>query len=508
MRFHPVTVILLVTFLFSLRAAPVFAQSNLAIDSRPNILFAIADDWGWPHAGAYGDPVIKTPTFDRIAKQGVLFENAFVSSPSCTPSRNAILTGQHHWRLGWGGNLWSKLDTKHRTFPHLLEESGYFVGHFRKSWGPGKHDNWEKHPAGKKFKSVDAFFEARPKHQPFCFWFGASDPHRPYKKGSGKESGMNLSKIKLFEHYPESEEIRSDVADYYWEVQRFDRELGDVLNKLEAMGELENTIVVVTGDHGMPFPRCKANIYDSGSRVPMAVHWPGVVNPGRRVSDFVSTTDLAPTFLELAKVDIPAAMTGKSWMNILRSDRSGRMEPERDHVLIGKERHVPCQEAPDSGGTPMRAIRTDDFLLIRNFKPERWPAGTANWQNAFINGCWYGDVDNGPTKTYMIENQDKDEDHRRKFELAFGKRPEFELYDLKKDPSQLVNVAADPRFAEIKNQLNDRLSRELIDSNDPRIMGNGDEVFDQPEYFGHGPRHPDSQRRRKKSLKPTSEQKH
>ena len=307
--------------------------------SRPNIVFAIADDWGWPHASCYGDPVVKTPTFDRIAKEGVLFQHAYVSSPSCTPSRNAILTGQYHWRLGWGANLWSKLETRHKTFPNLLEDDGYFTGHFRKSWGPGRLDNWDRHPAGKRFKSVDAFFKARPKDQPFCFWFGASDPHRPYKPGTGQLSGMSLEEIKLFPHFPDSETIRSDVADYYFEVQRFDREVGQLLQRLESMGELDNTIVVMTGDHGMPFPRCKANLYDSGARVPMAVRWPERVPAGRKIDDFVSTTDLAPTFLEIGLQDkskIPAAMTGKSWLAMLESKRSGLIEPDRSQVFFVK----------------------------------------------------------------------------------------------------------------------------------------------------------------------------
>ena len=474
-------------------ACSLLAQTTETVrDDRPNILFAIADDWGWPHAGAYGDPVVKTPTFDRIAAEGVLFENAFVSSPSCTPSRNAILTGQYHWRLGWGGNLWSKLDTKHQTYPHLLEAAGYFTGHFRKSWGPGKLDNWDKHPAGQKFESVDAFFDQWPRDRPFCFWFGTSDPHRPYTPLSGTEHGMDPSQIHLFGHFPDCETVRSDVADYYFEVQRFDRELGDVLAKLETMGELDNTIVVMTGDHGMPFPRCKANLYDCGTRVPMAVRWPSVIQPGRKVTDFVSTTDLAPTFLQIAGVAIPEAMTGKSWLKILKSEQSGRIEPDRDHVVTGKERHVPAQAAPDSGGTPMRAIRTDDYLLIRNFTPDRWPAGTPDWQNAHIRGCWYADCDNGPTKTYMIDNQDKDAAHRRAFELSFGKRPEFELYDLKADPDQLNNVAARAEYGQVKTALNQQLTHILEETNDPRILGNGAEVFDRTEYFGQGPRHPDS----------------
>ncbi|MEM7457424.1 MAG: sulfatase [Planctomycetota bacterium] len=482
---------------FGLIPVLTFAQEQR---EQPNIIFAIADDWGWPHASAYGDPVVNTPTFDRIAADGVLFEHAFVSSPSCTPSRNAILTGQYHWRLGWGANLHSELDPKHVTYPNLLENAGYFTGHFRKSWGPGRLPDWKDHPnvhpAGRKYNSVDEFFEARPEGQPFCFWFGASDPHRGYRLNSGAESGMYLSVIDLFDHFPDSETIRGDVADYYFEVQRFDRELGDVLKRLEEMDELENTIVVVTGDHGMPFPRCKGNLYDSGARVPMAVMGFGVQGQGRVVTDFVSTTDLAPTFLEMAGVDIPEAMTGNSWVNILRSGESGRIEEDRNHVFTGKERHVPCQEAPDYGGTPMRAIRTDDFLLIRNFEPDRWPAGTPDWENATIRGVWLGDVDNGPTKTYMVENRDLDDEHRLKYELSFGKRPEFELFDLQNDPGQLVNVAQDTAYAETLKELNDRLTAELERTEDPRILGNGHEVFDTPAYYGSGPRHPDSRRQR------------
>lgn len=482
--------IALVVVLFS-----VLGTTKLVADERPNILFCIADDWGWPHAGAYGDPVVKTPAFDRIAKEGVLFENAFISSPSCTPSRNAILTGQYHWRLGWGGNLHSMLDTKHQTYPHLLANDGYFTGHWRKSWGPGRVNNWLEtpggHPAGKKFGSFDAFLEAWPRDKPFCFWLGASDPHRGYKLNSGRESGMDISKIKLFDHYPDSDTIRSDVADYYFEVQRFDSDVAKALATLEAMNVLDNTIVVMTGDHGMPFPRCKGNLYDCGARVPMAVRWPGKVPAARVVTDFVSTTDLAPTFLEAAGVAIPDAMTGKSWINILTSKRSGRVEPARDHVLTGKERHVPCQEGDDSGGTPMRAIRTDQYLLIHNYRPDRWPAGTPNHAKAYIPGCWLGDCDNGPTKTYMVDNQDKDEDHGRKYDLAFAKRPEWELYDMSNDPQQLANVAGDAQYGEVKTQLAQRLKSALVSSSDPReTSDDADEIFDKPKYFGGGPRHP------------------
>ena len=214
----------------------VMTASNCWADERPNIVFAIADDWGWPHASIYGnDEICQTPAFDRIATGGLLFNHAYVASPNCTPSRNAILTGQYFWRLGSGANLWSTLDTKHKTYPQLLEDAGYHIGHWRKSWGPGNLDNWDRHPAGKQYKHPDEFFQAWDRSQPFCFWLGTSDPHRSYEAGSGKASGMDLSKIKLFDHFPDQEQIRSDVADYYFEVQRFDRDVGKLLTRLEEL---------------------------------------------------------------------------------------------------------------------------------------------------------------------------------------------------------------------------------------------------------------------------------
>jgi arylsulfatase A-like enzyme len=473
---------------------PVSAQQAPPGDPRPNIVFAIADDWGWPHASIYGnDDVCQTPTFDGVARDGILFHHAYISSPSCTPSRNAILTGQYHWRLGQGGNLWSVLDTRHRTYPHLLEDSGYFVGSWRKSWGPGDASNWERYPAGERFQNPGAFLAAwKQTGKPFCFWFGASDPHRTYKLHSGRDSGMNLSRIKLFEHYPDSEAIRGDVADYYYEVQRFDRELGQFLETLKREGVLDNTLVVVTGDHGMPFPRCKSNLYDSGARVPLAIQWPKAIKPGRVIEDFVSTTDLAPTFLEAAGLAPLPAMTGRSLMPILRASGSGRLEPEeRSHVFTGKERHTQAQEAPDAGGTPMRAIRNHEFLLIRNYRTDRWPAGTPHWENASVPGSWLADCDNGPTKTYIVENRDKDTEHRLKHGLCFGKRPGLELYDLRKDPGQLTNVAASAAYRDIAAKLEAKLTAKLEATGDPRVLGKGEETFDRPKYLGGTPKHPD-----------------
>jgi len=468
---------------------PALAAAGEASGQRPNILLAIADDWGWPHAGAYGDPVVKTPTFDRLARQGVLFRHAYVAAPSCTPSRGALLTGQWFARLEGAANLWSVFPDKFVTYPELLARAGYEVGSTGKGWGPGRPEMPGRQLAGTRYRSFRDFLGQWDRAKPFCFWLGSSDPHRPYKAGSGVAAGMDLDRIRLFGCFPDHPVVRSDVADYYFEVQRFDRLVGAALEALARIGQLDNTVVVMTGDHGMPFPRSKSNLYDSGARVPLAVRWPARIEPGRTVDDFVSFTDLAPTFLDLAGLTPPSEMTGRSLLSILQSGRSGRVDADRRFVLIGKERHVPAQERPDMGGYPCRAIRTHEFLYIRNFRPHRWPAGTPHYQRATIPGAWLADCDNGPTKSYMVENRDKDARHRKLYELAFGKRPAEELYDLQKDPDQLENVAADPRYAATRQQLADQLMAQLRALRDPRVTGAGDK-FDAYPYLGGAPKYP------------------
>jgi arylsulfatase A-like enzyme len=259
---------------------------------RPNILLCIADDWAWPLASIAGDPVVKTPAFDRVAREGVLLENAFVTAPSCTPSRGSILTGQWHWRLEEGASLWSTLPARFAVYPDRLEKAGYHVGVTRKGWGPGRIEpgGRTRNPAGRSYKDFRAFLEARPPGAPFCFWFGSTDPHRPYEPGSGVSSGMKRQNVRVPACLPDDEIVRSDLCDYYWEVQRFDREVSELLGWLEASGDLDNTLVVVTGDNGLPFPRCKSNLYDLGTHVPLAIRWPARV-PASKYPDLVSLPD-------------------------------------------------------------------------------------------------------------------------------------------------------------------------------------------------------------------------
>ncbi|MBN2137915.1 MAG: sulfatase-like hydrolase/transferase [Sedimentisphaerales bacterium] len=443
--------------------------------NRPNILFCIADDWSWPHASIAGAKVIKTPTFDRVASEGVLFENAFVSAPSCTPSRGAILTGQWHWRLEQGCNLWSTLPAKFGVYPDMLEKAGYHVGFTRKGWGPGYDEpgGRTRNPAGPRFKDFAGFLEKRPETAPFCFWFGSHDPHRSYQWRSGLDSGMNLDDAEVPAHLPDSEQVRTDICDYYWEVQRFDSEVGRLLKLLEEKDELDNTLVVITGDNGLPFPRCKSNLYDRGTNVPLAVRWPAKVRPGRVAKDFISLSDLAPTFLEAAGLKPTAEMTGKSFLDILTSGKSGQVDGDRDKVFTAMERHTIRRAG--GVGYPMRAIRTHDYLYIRNFKPDRWPAGDPEG---------YGDIDGSPTKTYMMQNRNQPK-VKKLFELAFAKRPAEELYDLREDPHQLNNVADQAEYLDVKMKLAATLTEKLKATKDPRVLGNGD-IFDKYPYYGGG----------------------
>jgi len=470
-------------------AISVFGRQTSAAqtpDNRPNILFAIADDWSWPHAGIYGDKINKTPVFDRIASQGVLFTHAFCAAPTCMPSRGAILTGQAIHRLEEGGNLHSFLPNKFKVYPDLLEAAGYFVGYMEKGWAPGKHQlgGWKRNPAGPVFKGFKQFLKQLPQGRPFCFWFGSRDPHRHYKKGSGQNAGMKIADVAVPPFLPDTPEVRSDILDYYFEVQRFDRRVGEMLNLLDEKGLADNTLVVMTSDNGMPFPRAKADLYDSGCRMPLAVRWPARIKPNRRIDDFISFTDFAPTFLQAAGLQPLPEMTGRSFLDLLVGSKS---QVDRNEVFLGRERHDYCRKSNLS--YPMRAIRTRKFLYIRNLKPDRWPAGdpqlkmVSRQRNKVTEAVRaFGEVDDSPSKDVLMAGKD-DPKMAGLFKLAFDKRPSEELYNLSKDPHQLNNVAGRPEYAAVKKQLRTRLDNWLRQTQDPRILGK-EHPFETSPYFG------------------------
>lgn len=463
---------------------------------RPNILFIIADDASRDSFGAYGSSYVKTPNFDRIANEGVMFTQAYNCNPKCAPARACLLTGRYSWQLEAAGNHNPFLPDKWKFFPYLLEESGYFMGFTGKGWGPGKwagHDEKkgkfeQDNPAGHPFQDAKAkptykgissrdyaanfaqFLKVRPQDKPFTFWLGTHEPHRGYGKDNWKKDGRNLADVTVPAYYPDNEIVRGDLADYAIEVEWYDKHIGLALKHLMDAGVLDNTVIIATSDHGMPFPRVKGQIYDDGFHIPFAVRWGDQIKPGRVVTDFITFPDLAPTLLEIAGLPKHSQMTGQSFVKQLMAETSGRIDAQRSYTLLGKERHDIGRTDGDllSVGYPARALRTDRFLYVRNFKPNRWPGGDPDYG---LKNC-----DGSPTKSFLTGLSAGDKDYRF-YELAFGKRAGEELYDMRKDSDCVNNLAADPAFAKTKNRMWRQLEQRLKAQGDPRVLGNGD-IFD------------------------------
>jgi N-sulfoglucosamine sulfohydrolase len=437
----------------------------------PNILFILADDMSYPYSSVYGDPVLKTPNLERLAQHGVTFTNAYTVSPSCTPARAAILTGKYPHKLGEAVNLVGKLDVSIPTYVGLLRKQGYEVAFERKGWGPGDFTlmGYKENPAGKQLE-FQKMLSQLPKGKPFFFWFGTNDPHRTFPFGKGRASGIDLNKIKVPAFLPDVPEVRGDLADYLSLIKRLDDEVGVLLKSLEQSGRLENTIIVMTSDNGMPFPHAKANLYDYGTRVPLIISsFSNKVSQNKKNDTFVNLIDLTPTFLDIANVQVRPEMDGKSLMPVL----IGKTTTHRNEVFLERERHCMVRSEMEKGaGYPMRAIRTKDFLYIVNLRYYRNPAGDESIPGTTSE---YGDVDGGPTKAFILDNRDHLQ-VKPFFELGFGKRPPEELYDLKKDPYNISNVVNSAEYASVKNELSERLLKWMQTEKDPRLNGGGDEI--------------------------------
>ena len=466
-----------------LAASLALANSCARRQARPNILLVIADDQSWRDAGAYGAKHVGTPAFDRLAAEGALFSNSFCASPSCTPSRSAVLMGRHVWQQQQAGTLYGTMPPQIPLFPHLLEDAGYATGYTGKGWAPGdwKAMGSRRNPCGKEYNSrkhakpvrpgiepadytenFRHFLDEKDRSKPFCFWMGSKEPHRVYDEGSGLRLGRKLEDAQVPEFLPDTPAVRSDLLDYYLEIEWYDQQLGRTLKLLEEKGLLENTLIVATSDNGMPFPRAKANLYDWGVRMPLAVRWGKQIRPGTVIENLVSHVDLAPTFLEAAGAKLPQGMAGHSLLPLLRG---ASMDTSREQVFTAMERHTMCR--PNGGTYPMRALRTKDFLYVRNFAPDRWPTGGDFLSS---NNTSHGDIDGGPTKDALF-----DPDTVRRFPgqiaLCLNRRPAEELYDVASDTGQIRNLAGEPRFNQQLAELRGRLETYLRQTGDPRMAG-------------------------------------
>lgn len=491
---------------------------------QPNILFAISDDQSYPHASAYGCRFVNTPAFDRVASEGILFNNAFSASPGCAPSRAALLTGKNDWQIEQAGTHASSFPLEYTVYPDILENAGYFVGYTRKGWGPG---NWEisgrtRNPAGNAFNSETLeppfggianndysanfaqFLEQRPEDQPFCFWYGASEPHRVFEKGVGLKMGKRLEDVDVPDFLPDTKEVRSDLLDYAVEIEWFDKHLGEMIQMLEEAGELDNTIVVVTSDNGMAFPRAKANLYEYGIHVPMAVMWGDKIAAGQVIDEPVSLIDLAPTYMAVAKngkheLTSKYPMEGRNLLPMLLGEEAWEDSLKHSGVYASRERHSSSRW--NNLTYPQRAVRTDSFLYIRNFKPERWPAGAPQKYNSEnelgpMHGG-YHDIDGCPTFDFLIENREEP-GVSKYFHLSVDKRPEEELFDIINDPGCLNNLVMNSSYEETLNAYREKLGGYLMKTGDPRVTGNGDiyetyirysliRKFPEPEWLKNSP---------------------
>lgn len=489
---------------------------------RPNILFAISDDQSFLHTSFAGRNWVKTPAFDRVAENGIYFTNCYAGSPGCAPSRSSIVTGRYHWQNEQAGQHASGWLKKYVPFVDEITANGYHTGYTGKGVGPFKYGEYplrEDNAAGKSYNTIKYeenspaderfasgissinyfanfkhFMQERQEDEPFFFWYGASEPHRTYEKDSWKRHGKSLEEVEVPAFLPDNEVVRGDLLDYAVEIEWFDLHLMRMIDHLEEIGELENTIIIVTADNGMPFPRAKANAYEYGVHVPLAISYPKGFPTGRTVEDLISFVDLAPTILELTSTS-PEGMqpiSGKSIVNILESEKEGLVDETKSHVLAGRERHSASRYK--NAGYPQRVIRNRNFLYIWNMKPERWPAGAPQRlvsdstealypmygidEEGIHQSDWaFTDIDACPTKSFIVEHHD-DKEYKKYFELAVGKRPEYELFDMEKDPDCLHNLADNPEYAGIKNQMDALLVNQLKITEDPRVVGPDEGVFD------------------------------
>ncbi len=463
---------------------------------KPNILFVISDDQSFPHASIYGTTWIKTPGFDRVAREGLVFTNAFTTNAKCSPSRSSILTGRNSWLLEEATNHVPFFPEKFTTFPEVLKDKGYKTGFTGKGWAPGYalkngkkreligkvYRNIKSTPPASFISNVDyfenfkLFLNEKSEEEAFFFWVGGHEPHRSYEYQVGITKGNKaVDEIdKVPDYWPNSDNVKTDLLDYAFEIEYFDQHLVKIIEELEKQNLLDKTIIVVTSDNGMPFPRVKGQVYPFDNRLPLAIRWgKGIKNPGRVITNYFSFSDFAPTFLDLAGINNDQHMmedfSGKSWVSVFNNQTD---ENPRPYMIVGKERHDVGRE--NDQGYPVRAILEGKYFYSRNFKPERWPAG--NPETGYLN------TDGSPTKTEIL-NLNRLGEKESYWNYAFGKRPQEELYDLKKDPQCLENLANKVDFFEIKKDLKDKMMNDLIEQGDPRVLGTGD-IFDQYPYSG------------------------
>lgn len=408
--------------------------------SQPNFIVFIADDAAWDDNGPYGNNSIKTPNINKLAEEALIFDNAFLTTSSCSPSRCSILTGRYPHSTG-APELHMPLPAEQVLFAGKLQEAGYYtavagkyhIGPERKEFdsiyggGPSGCENWVK------------AIQERPKDQPFFLWLAAIDPHRAYFPNTIPEP-HDPEHVIVPPYLPDNDSTRKDLALYYDEISRLDSYLGKVMEELKKQGEDENTMVIYMTDNGRPFPRCKTRLYDSGIKTPFIVRWPAAVNKGR-TDELVSVIDIAPTFCELAGAEISETFQGVSFVPVLTDPNAQTRE------YVTSEHNWHDYQAHE------RAVRNKNFLYIRNAFPE-------------FNASPPADAVRSITYQEMIKMHQAGELNDNQQDCFMAPRPAEELYDVVNDPYQLVNLAGNADYSEKLNEMSNLLDQWIVEFDD------------------------------------------
>lgn len=415
------------------------AVSQAADASRPNILVFIADDLGGTDSGPYGNEGVRTPNLDRLAREGIRFDAAMLTCSSCSPSRASILTGRYPHNTGAEQLHWP-VPAEQTLVAGPLSSAGYWTAAVGK-WHLGSEVKRQFHLVQEgPIEKWPQAWAARPQDRPFFLWFAFTDPHRPYAPGAIPRP-HSPADTRVPPYMPDVPEVREDLALYYDEIARLDGVVGQVLDRLEAEGLTESTMVVFLSDNGRPFPRAKTTVYDSGIQTPLLVRYPALVTPGRVFRHVVSSIDLAPTFVELAGAERPATFQGTSLVPVLR----GQEGPIREFAFAEHNWHD--YQAYD------RAVRSDRYKYIRNGYTE-------------LNLSPPADAVRSPSYAAMQALRTADQlppDARQCFDVP---RPAEELYDLEADPHELRNLAGDPAYRATLDALRSALDRWQAETRD------------------------------------------
>ncbi len=425
-------------------------------DSRPNLVFIIADDMGTEDCGAYGHPHIRTPNIDRLAREGMRFEHAFLTCSSCSPSRSSMITGRYPHSTGAEQLHWP-LPKEQVTFVEKLKAAGYWTAQAGK-WhlGDAIKDRFDvvhegssaafqlsadaRGKAAKMKADVDESgcagwiptMRERPKDKPFFLWLASFDPHRDYEENIIPRP-HRAEDIVVPPFLPDTPEVRKDLGLYYDEIARLDSYVGKVLDELAAQGVADNTFVLFTSDNGRPFPRCKTTVYDSGIQTPLIARWPGKIKPGSTSASLISSVDYAPTFLELAGLKAGPTFQGKSFAPVLRNPQA----TIRDYIFGEHNWHD--FEAHE------RAVRSAKFKYIRNDYPD-------------LPGTPPADALRSLTSQAMRRLRDAGKLTPDQMNCFIKPRPAEELYDLQTDPNEFHNLATDPHQAGTLKQMRQALA--------------------------------------------------